>query len=378
MLWLSTYLYFNFKRSAHIFKIVDYMKAWHAKYYMIIFLLSWVPLHNVYAQTSPDLKGIVQQEGKVVQEMSQDKPVKIAFTTPLKQVSDYWRRSIDSFKARMNEIGLKYEVNEFSTKVDENRKLRECVQLALKTKPDYLVLTPNDPGDEIVISRLLTRRDTKIIIQNMTRPTNSWKDNPPMMYVGFDHTVGATIIAEEFIARLQEKESVKYAMLYHIQDNQVSQLRGDFFNQIIQQKTNFKLVSEYYTDGNRKKAYEDTLKILETHPDIDFIHACSTDIAFGVLDALKEKKQHNNVLVNGWGGGANELKSIVNGGLHFTVMRMNDDNGVAMAEAIRLDLGAKPLLNPIIYSGDMILVRQGMSMEQIMAFKKRAFRYSGL
>ncbi len=212
----------------------------------------------------------------------------------------------------------------------------------------------------------------------MTKPSNSWKDNPPMMYVGFDHTVGATIIAEEFIARLQEKESVKYAMLYHIQDNQVSQLRGDFFNQIIQQKTNFKLVSEYYTDGNRKKAYEDTLKILETHPDIDFIHACSTDIAFGVLDALKEKKQHNNVLVNGWGGGANELKYIVNDGLHFTVMRMNDDNGVAMAEAIRLDLGAKPLLNPIIYSGDIILVRQGMSMEQIMAFKKRAFRYSGL
>ncbi|MCP3933694.1 MAG: hypothetical protein GY705_31900, partial [Bacteroidetes bacterium] len=62
------------------------MKAWHAKYYMIIFLLSWVPFHNVYAQTSPDLEGIVQQEGKVVQEMSQDKPVKIAFTTPLKQV----------------------------------------------------------------------------------------------------------------------------------------------------------------------------------------------------------------------------------------------------------------------------------------------------
>ncbi len=354
------------------------MKAWHVKYYMIIILLSWVPLHNVSAQTSPDLEGIVQQEGKVVLEMSQDKPVKIAFTTPLKQVSDYWRRSIDSFKARMNEIGLKYEINEFSTKVDENRKLRECVQLALKAKPDYLVLTPNDPGDEIVISRLLTRRDTKIIIQNMTRPSNSWKDNPPMMYVGFDHTVGAAIIAEEYIARLKEKESVKYAMLYHIQDNQVSQLRGDFFNQIIEQKTNFKLVSEYYTDGNRKKAYEDTLKILETHPEIDFIHACSTDIAFGVLDALKEKKQHNNVLVNGWGGGANELKSIVNGGLHFTVMRMNDDNGVAMAEAIRLDLGAKPLLIPIIYSGGMILVRQGMSMEQIMAFKKRAFRYSGL
>ncbi len=133
------------------------MKAGEAKYYMIIFLLGWVPLHNVYAQTSPGLKRVVQQEGKVIQEMSQDTPVKIAFTTPLKQVSDYWRRSIDSFKTRMN-----------------------------------------------------------------------------------------------------------------------------------------------------------------------------------------------------------------------------DDNGVAMAEAIRLDLGAKPLRKPILYSGDMIIVRQGMSMKKIVEFKKRAFRYSGL
>lgn len=354
------------------------MKAWYAKYFIIIFLLSWIPLHNAYAQTSTNFKGIVQQEGQVALEISQGKPVKIAFTTPLKQVSDYWRRSIDSFKARMDEIGLKYEINEFSTKVYDNRKLRECVQLAMKTEPDYLVLTPNDPGDEIVISRLLSRQDTEIIIQNMTIPNNSWKENPPMMYVGFDHTVGTTIIAEEYISRLKGKESVKYAMLYHLQDNQVSQFRGDFFNQIIQEKTDFNLVSEHYTDGNRNKAFEDTLKILEDHPDIDFIHACSTDIAFGVLDALKEKKQHNNVLVNGWGGGANELESIVNGGLHFTVMRMNDDNGVAMAEAIRMDLGAKPLQKPIIYSGDMTIVRQGMSKEQIMKFKKRAFRYSGL
>jgi len=198
------------------------------------------------------------------------------------------------------------------------------------------------------------------------------------MYVGFDHTSGASLIAEEYIKVFKEKSNVKYAMLYHIHGNQVSQLRGDFFNQVLQEQTDFKLVSEYYTEGNRDMAYKATLKILNSNPDIDFIHACSTDIAFGVLDALKEKKLKNKVMVNGWGGGSNELKSLLNQDLNFTVMRMNDDNGVAMAEAIRLDIVSSSIQKPIIYSGDMIIVRQGMSKEQTMKFQKRAFRYSGL
>jgi len=83
-------------------------------------------------------------------------------------------------------------------------------------------------------------------------------------------------------------------------------------------------------------------------------------------------------MVNGWGGGSNELKSLLNQDLNFTVMRMNDDNGVAMAEAIRLDIVSSSIQKPIIYSGDMVIVRQDMSKEQIMKFQKRAFRYSGL
>ena len=128
----------------------------------------------------------------------------------------------------MDEIGLKYEITEFSTRVYENRKLKECVQLALETDPDYLILTPNDQGDEMIIARLLNSQDTKIIVQNMTTPDSRWKANPPFMYVGFDHTIGARLIAKEYMNVFKEKEAVKYALLYHVPGNQVSRLRGDF------------------------------------------------------------------------------------------------------------------------------------------------------
>ncbi len=344
---------------------------------LCVLALSIIPSYSFEDQTIKDFNSIVQNKGQKIKKNIQKHPIKIAFATPLKQVSDYWRRSIDSFKGRMDEIGLDYVIYEFSTKTDEKRKLTQCIQSALKIEPDYLVLTPNAPDDKIVISRLLVNDKVKIIIQNMTIPDDDYKENPPFMYVGFDHTIGAGLIAKEYIKHFKGKTNIKYAMLYFIVDSQVSRLRGDFFNEVIANQTDFKLMAEYYTGGNRGKAKNAALKIIDAHPDISFIHACSTDIAFGILDALEERNLKDKILVNGWGGGAVELKSLLSGGLNFTIMRMNDDNGVAMAEAIRLDLESKLKLKPIIFSGEMVIVTQEILKDDIFRLQEKAFRYSG-
>jgi autoinducer 2-binding periplasmic protein LuxP len=134
------------------------------------------------------------------------------------------------------------------------------------------------------------------------------------------------------------------------------------------------LVAEYYTGFDRNKAHKAAKQLLANEPELDFIFSCSTDIALGVLDAMKDNRQKNNVITNGWGGGRAELDAILAGRLDLTVMRMNDDNGVAMAEAILWQLRGKPV--PTIYSGDMVLVTKGMSKKDIDQYSTRAFRYS--
>ena len=58
-------------------------------------------------------------------------------------------------------------------------------------------------------------------------------------------------------------------------------------------------------------------------------------------------------------------------------MRINDENGVAMAEAIKLDIEGRESLVPTIFSGDFALIEKGITHEKIETYKKRAFRYSG-
>ena len=55
---------------------------------------------------------------------------------------------------------------------------------------------------------------------------------------------------------------------------------------------------------------------------------------------------------------------------------MNDDNGVAMAEAIKLDLKGQANKIPTIYSGEFKLVKKGIDKKSLENYKKRAFRYT--
>ena len=176
----------------------------------------------------------------------------------------------------------------------------------------------------------------------------------------------------------QKKETDKkarYLMLYFSR-GYVSQMRGDTFVDQMNQRTDIEQVASYFTDGSRKKAYQATIATLSEHQDLDLIFACSTDIALGALDALREKNLVGKIMINGWGGGSSELTAIQNQELDMTVMRLNDDNGVAMAEAIRLDMEGKASQIPHIYSGDIRLIEKGVTETELKALQKQAFRYS--
>jgi autoinducer 2-binding protein LuxP len=54
---------------------------------------------------------------------------------------------------------------------------------------------------------------------------------------------------------------------------------------------------------------------------------------------------------------------------------MNDDTGIAIAEAINNDRLDLPV--PQIYSGRFVIVTQQHSAKQIQQFSNTAFRYSG-
>lgn len=335
----------------------------------------YVKIHPEQKVLMDNFTRVVKGKGIPIKDNIQKKRITISFIYPGEQVSDYWRRSILSFKARMNEIGIDYKINEYFSKPVVDARIQERqIRSALKTDPDYLVFTLDVKKHKRIIERIITKRRPRIILQNITTPLKSWEGTQPFLYVGFDHATGSKHIADYFLNKAKKRG--RYALLYFSQ-GYVSEMRGESVVKYLREKSDLRLMSSYYTNGDRLKSKNAVFEILKDHNNLQFIFACSTDVALGAIDALSERKVEN-ILINGWGGGSSELEAIEKRKMDVTVMRMNDDNGVAMAEAIRLSIEGKRRKVPVVFSGDFALIKKGISKQSLEKLKQQAFRYSGL
>jgi len=307
-------------------------------------------------------------------EIKSGKKISVAVVYPAMQKSDYWRFSVSSMEERLKELKVNYEIMRYFSKPSGDFRLQVTqIAEALKNGADYIAMSVDNENIKRYAGSVLAGGRAKVFIQNLTTPVKKWKSSKPYMYVGFDHIEGAKLISDYYAKHFNS--GVKYLMLYGSKGS-VSRLRGDGFEEYSFGR-GFLPVAKFYTDFSAEKAYQATKAALDKHKDISFIYACSTDIAVGASRALKERGLLGKVMLNGWGGTELELELILKKELDFTVMRMNDDNGVAIAEAIKLDIEGESDKVPSVFSGEFVTVTSKMNKDQITTLKKRAFRYSG-
>ncbi|UTW13860.1 substrate-binding domain-containing protein [Marinobacterium rhizophilum] len=339
----------------------------------------YTPLDD-YLQQHPEQTALMAQFADVVSgpavalTQPQTRPVRIAIIYPAFQVSDYWRLSIKAFEARLKELNIRYELQVHLSSLDEDPAvLATQLQESLDREPDYLVFTLGALIHRQLIETILAHKKTRLIVQNVTTPLQDWSAHPPFLYVGFDHQAGTRLLAGKMLTGSTRPQ--QYAMLYS-SHGYISQLRGDTFIRLGNNSQEVRLLGSYYTDNDRDLARAATLQELDRHPDLNMLYACSTDIALAAIEALRLRGKLDQVLLNGWGGGEDELEAIRRGDLDLTVMRMNDDNGVAMAEAIKAELEQRTDQVPQVFSGEMVLVTKDTPEAELQALTVKAFRYS--
>ncbi len=336
--------------------------------------LDYLKLHPEQQTVSKKFSDIVRADPVPVAGNSMKKVV-VAFVYPGEQASDYWRRSVRSFVNRMKVLNIDFDLHEFFSKGGGVEVLKQEQQLreALEKDPDYLVFTLDVNRHKPFIERILARGRPTLILQNITTPLSIWEKKQPY-YVGFDHGIGTQMLADYYLTKFNKQDS--YGLLYY-SEGYVSRMRGDSFIQYMQEQDGPVLLSSYYTDGQVDKAKQAALEILhKSQP--KFLYACSTDVALGAIEALEEQDKTGEILVNGWGGGSAELAAIADGKMSATVMRMNDDNGVAMAEIIRLGILGRSHEIPTVFSGEFALITPDLATDVINSYKARAFRYSSI
>ena len=301
------------------------------------------------------------------------KPLKIALMFPSLETSDAWARLNISVRMRLEELGVPYEVVEFMIKPDEHDRQGAQVEQILAGDFDYAVIGPSEyQVQKSNIARLSEALPT--LVMNVVNPfvDTYGTAKQPITHVGFDHTIGAEALCRWLFAETGGEG--KFALVRYI-PGLIDSQRSDHFAKCVTDNSNMKQVDQFEANGDRELAFSGANALLSRHPDLKMLHAGNTAVALGVLAAATERGVLDDVIINGWGGGADELKSIKEGGLKVTAFRVNDDWGVAVAEAIRAHAEGQPV--PVVLAATIKPLDYKMTADQIDAETKYAFRYSG-
>ncbi|QXT39062.1 substrate-binding domain-containing protein [Gymnodinialimonas ceratoperidinii] len=300
-------------------------------------------------------------------------PLQIAIMFPSLETSDAWARLNLSMRSRLDELNVPYEVTEFMIRPDEHGRQSTQIDQVLAGDFDYAVVGPSEyQVQKSNLARLAAEIPT--LVMNVVNPfvDTLGTDEQPLTHVGFDHTVGAEALCEWTIEETGGEGT--FALLHYV-PGLIDTQRSQYFADCVEANSNMELVDSFEANGDRELAFTGANAILSRHPDITMLHAGSTAIALGALAAATERGVLDDVIINGWGGGADELASIIDGGLQVTAFRVNDDWGVAVAEAIRADLAGEEV--PVVLAATINTIDYRMTEEEIREQTEYAFRYSG-
>ncbi len=310
-------------------------------------------------------------------------PVTIALVFPSLDLSDAWARGHAGLVGRLDELGVPYQLDTFGTSHDDHSLQLAHLETTMARGYDYVIVGPTEILVQMSIIEEMIEAGIGVIVWNYSTPLQEWGEarypegGQPLAYVGFSHAEGAHILGEYFVERLRNEVdgTPKVAHLRGIPgitDDQRSGVAMQHF-----QDAGFEIVHETYANWARDQGYAATLNIAGAYPDVDHIHIVSTAMAIGAVEALDEVGRAGEILLNGWGGGSEEQLHLLEGNLHATVMRMQDDWGVALAEIIKFDLEGRIDEVPLAVSGGMQLVDDTFTRADIDAILEYAFRYSG-
>jgi autoinducer 2-binding periplasmic protein LuxP len=309
--------------------------------------------------------------------------ITIALVFPALDLSDAWARGHAGLVGRLDELEIPYQLDTFGGDHDDHTLQLSHLETVLARGYDYAIVGPTEILVQMSILEELIESGTQVIVWNYTTPLRDWGEarfpegGQPLGYVGFSHADGAHVLGQYFVERLLEGVDGTPRVAHirgipGITDDQRSGIAKQYF-----EEAGFEIVHETYANWDRTQGYNATLDIVGAYPDVDHIHIVSTAMAIGAVEALDELGRAGEILINGWGGGSEEQIHMLDGNLHATVMRMQDDWGVALAEMIKFHLEDRVDEIPLAFSGENQLVDDTFTREDIDEILDYAFRYSG-
>jgi ribose transport system substrate-binding protein len=239
-------------------------------------------------------------------------------------------------------LGIDLTVQAAEREIDVEKQL-DIIENLIQSNVAALLVTPSG-SKEIVpaIVKANTARIPVFILDTRVNPEALEAAGGKIAgFIGSDNVEGGKIAGDYIVKRLDGKGRV--AILEGIAGHETGDSRVKGFRQAIANYPGIEVVSSQTANWERDQGYNVFQNILQSHPDVQALFACSDLMALGATEAIAAAGKTGKIVVVGFDAFSEARDAVLKGTMDATVAQSPFDMGRIAVENAHNLLAGQPV-----------------------------------
>ncbi|MDK2967409.1 MULTISPECIES: substrate-binding domain-containing protein [Lacrimispora] len=274
----------------------------------------------------------------LLDELGEKKTVKVVFIPKVQdKTNDFWMSMISGAKS----AGKEYQANLVILAPDEENDYetqKKYIEEAVKMKPDVIALAPIRYSEMTDCVKQITDAGIKLILID-----SKLDKDLEETYIGTDNRNAGLQMGQKM--KEYVNKDTKIAVVSHVKGSSTAIEREEGLREGLGEDQN-RIQAVLYSNSDYNQAYEETIELMKTHPDITLIAGLNLYSTVGVARAIKEMNLSRKVHVVGFDNDIEGIQYLEEGIIDTLIVQKPFNMGyIGIQTAVEAVRGKKSLQN---------------------------------
>lgn len=229
------------------------------------------------------------------------------------------------------EVGVRLIVQAAEREVDVDKQM-QIVENLIQSKVSALCVTPSGSREVVPAIVKANRSGIPVIIVDTRVDAEALRQAGGRIasFIGSDNFEGGKLAGEFIVKQLEGKG--KIAILEGIPGHETGDSRLKGFHSVVDGVPGINVVASLTANWERDQGYNVFQNILQSHPDVNALFACSDLMALGAVEAIAAARKSGSITVVGFDAFSEAREAVVKGTMSATIAQSPYEMG---SQAIR-------------------------------------------
>ena len=250
-------------------------------------------------------------------------------------------------------LGVNLIVQAAEREVDVEKQM-QIIENLIQTKVAALCVTPSGSREIVPAIEKANRAGIPVVIVDTRVDSKAMSESSAKIasFIGSDNYEGGKL-AGEFIAKKLGGKG-KVAVLEGIPGHETGDSRLKGFREALKATPEIQIVASQTANWERDQGFNVFQNILQSHPDVQAVFACSDLMALGAVEAIAAAKKTGQITVIGFDASDEARKAVLSGTMDATVAQSPAEMGALAVENAYHLIKGEPVKDELVVAIKLI------------------------